>query len=322
MKFEHLLSKNVESMSSTRHILLIDGDDSRSIEAAKILKKFTNIKVTLLLEKSLEEYGIDQKDLNFLNMNDDKQKILKYVNQYFELRKGKETFEQAKQALSTRPFYAMMLLHNEVVDGVVGGLNYSTADILRSAFKVIGPKQNIKTISSVMIMHKDDEALLFSDISVNPKPNKEQLAEIALNAAEFGKKIGFNSKVAFLSFSTNGSAKTDETVLVKEACDLFNEKWNGIKGIGEVQLDAAIDLQIRKIKYNKDSFEGKANILIFPDLGAGNIGYKLVQRLAGYGAIGPVVVGTRKPVNDLSRGSLVNDVTNTVLITALQVEGK
>ncbi|AWX70429.1 phosphate acetyltransferase [Mycoplasmopsis anatis] len=318
MKFIDLLDKKIKSINTTKKIVLIDGDDNRSIEAAKKLaQKYKNIEVTLLVEKDHEPV----ENLHFVNMNNDKSVIEQMVKDYVVLRKGKETEEQAVKALSSRPFFAMMLLAQGKVDGVVGGLNYSTADILRAAFKTIGPKPGIKTISSVMIMHKDIDTLIFSDISVNPKPNQEQLSEIGLNAAEFAKQIGFDPRVAFLSFSTDGSAKTDETVMVRNATDLFNQVYQGVKAIGEIQLDAALVSEIRKAKYSREAYSERANVLVFPDLGAGNIGYKLVQRLGGYGAIGPVVVGTNKPVNDLSRGSTVEDVLNTVLITVLQSEG-
>lgn len=318
MKFIDLLDKKINEINTTKKIVLIDGDDNRSIEAAKLLtKKYKNVEVTLLVEKDHEPVG----NLQFLNMNSDKNVIEQMVKDYVALRKGKETEEQAIKALSSRPFYAMMLLAQGKIDGVVGGLNYSTADILRAAFKTIGPKPGIKTISSVMIMHKDEDTLIFSDISVNPKPNQEQLSEIGLNAADFAKQMGFDPRVAFLSFSTDGSAKTDETVMVRNATDLFNDAYQGVKAIGEIQLDAALVSEIRKAKYSRESYSERANVLVFPDLGAGNIGYKLVQRLGGYGAIGPVVVGTNKPVNDLSRGSTVEDVLNTVLITVLQSEG-
>ncbi|MEE3928407.1 phosphate acetyltransferase [Mycoplasmopsis ciconiae] len=318
MKFTDKIVNQVNAINKTKKIVLIDGDDKRMIEAAKELAKFKNIELTLLVEEDKNcECG-----LNFENIFSDKELIEKMVTKYVELRKGKETEEQARSVLKTRPFYAMMLLAMGKADGVVGGLNYPTADILRAAFKVIGPKPGIKTISSVMIMHKDEDTLIFSDISVNPKPNKEQLSDIGINAATFAAQMGFDPRVAFLSFSTDGSAKTDESVMVREATDLFNQNYKATKAIGEIQLDAALDFEIRKAKYKREYFEEKANVLIFPDLGAGNIGYKLVQRLGGYGAIGPIVVGAKMPVNDLSRGSTVDDVVNTVLITVLQSEGE
>ncbi|VEU76412.1 phosphate acetyltransferase [Mycoplasmopsis columboralis] len=316
MNFELLLQKKVSELPNAKTIVLIDGDDKRMVQAAKELEKHSNIKTILLVEKDEDKV----EGLNFVNIYADQAKLEYLTNQYLELRKGKETLEQAQKALNTRPFYAMMLLALNEADGVVGGLKYATADILRAAFKAIGPKPGTKTISSAMIMHKEEKNYIFSDISVNVKPTAEQLAEIGANARDFAQQMGFDPKVAFLCFSTSFSAKTPESELVKAATDLYNEK-SETKAIGEVQLDAAIDLEIRNAKYKDQSYQEPANVLVFPDLNAGNIGYKLVQRFAGYGAIGPVVVGTKKPVNDLSRGSTVNDVVNTVLITALQSQG-
>lgn len=327
MKFTSLIQHNVEQIKNKKRIVIVDGDDSRAIEAAKILEKYSNLEIILLTDKEVQ---IDTKAI-VLNINENQQKINDFALKMFNLRqaaaeaKGKEnkdTLEICQKALTKRTFYAMMMLETGEVDGVVGGLFYSTADMLVSAFKVIGPAKGIKTISSVMVMHKDENTLFFSDISVNPKPEQAGLVDIGLNAAQFVKSFGIDPKVAFLSFSTNFSAKTPETEMVHNATIDFNEKYDGIKAIGEVQLDAALDVAVREAKYKMDSFEGPANTLVFPNLESGNIGYKLVQRLGNYGAIGPIIVGTRKPVNDLSRGASVNDVVNTVLITMIQSEGE
>ncbi|MGV2393784.1 UNVERIFIED_CONTAM: phosphate acetyltransferase [Campylobacter lari] len=315
MNFKDTLMSEVSKLNKKR-ILLIDGDDPRSVEAANQLAKFNNLEITLLVEKDVD-LKVDAK-IKVLNMNQDLDKIEKLAQIYVEVRKGKEDIEAARIALKTRPFYAMMLLRNSEIDGVVGGLNYSTADILRAAFKTIGPKENIKTISSVMIMHKEDQTYFFSDISVNPKPEISNLVDIANNAAEFVKSFNIEPKIAFLSFSTAGSARTEDTIKMADATKLFNENYVGIKAIGEVQFDAAISEKVRENKYKQDSFNGEANVYIFPDLNAGNIGYKIAQRLGNYGAIGPIITGVKKPVNDLSRGSSIEDVVNTVLITALQ----
>ncbi len=317
MDFEKRLKGIVNTLPKTK-ILLIDGSDQRSIEAANKLAEFNNLEITLLVEN---DDKIDTK-ANVVNMNKNANKLELLAQKYVELRKGKEDIEAARKVLSTRPFYAMMLLATGEVDGVVGGLNYSTADILRAAFKAIGPKPGIKTISSVMIMHKEEKLYFFSDISVNPKPDLTGLVDIATNAAEFAKAFIEEPKVAFLSFSTSGSAVTPETKLVADATVEFNKVYQGTKAIGEVQLDAAVNEGVRKSKYKGETFTGEANVLVFPDLGAGNIGYKIAQRFGGFGAIGPIITGVKKPVNDLSRGSLTDDVVNTVLITAIQANNK
>ncbi|WP_027334294.1 phosphate acetyltransferase [Mycoplasma elephantis] len=316
MNFVKYLDEQVKKLE-TKKIVLIDGEDKRTQEAAKILKKYKNIKTILLTDKDIEN-----NDLSFLNINDDLEKKDKYVNDYVEIRKGKETKEQAIENLKQLPYYAMLMLHNNEVDAVVGGLNYSTADILRAAFKAIGPKPGTKTISSLMIMHKKDENYIFGDISINIKPNEDQLVEIAQNTASFARSLNIEPKIAFLSFSTNFSAKSDESILVHSATEKYNNLNKDNLAIGEVQFDAAFDMTVRNAKYKLPTFEGKANIFIFPTLDAGNIGYKIAQRLGGFGAIGPIVTGTKKVVNDLSRGSSVDDVVNTVLISALQTKDK
>ncbi|TCG10262.1 phosphotransacetylase, partial [Mycoplasma marinum] len=238
---------------------------------------------------------------------------------YLKIRKGKESREQAEKNIFEPPYFAMLLLKNGDIDGVVGGLSYPTSGILRPAFKVIGPKKGVKNISSSMVMSKDEGTYLFTDISVIPEPNKEQLVEIAINSSSFATQMNIDPKVAFLSFSTLGSANHPKASMVREATELFNEKTiNKNKAIGEIQFDAAIDTEIRKLKYKNESFEGSANIFVFPSLEAGNIGYKIAQRLGGYLAIGPIITGLDKPVNDLSRGSTVNDIYNTIMVTALQ----
>ncbi|UWD33979.1 phosphate acetyltransferase [Mesomycoplasma molare] len=305
-------SKNKE-FNTKKTILLIDGDDERAIKAAELIAKSGLLNAVLLVNKKNDDVSnnIKQEVVSL-----EKQK--EYANLFLELRKGKETPESAEKSMKNNPFYAMMMLKNKEVDGIVGGLNYTTADILRAAFKVIGPKQGIKTISSAMIMHKEEEKFIFSDISVNIKPNSDQLAEIGINAKEFAKNLGLDTNVAFLSFSTDSSAVSEESKLVADAVEKYNSISKDKKAIGEIQFDAAIDPKVRQAKYKKESYSGKTNIFVFPNLDAGNIGYKIAQRLGNYGAIGPVITGIAEPVNDLSRGSTVEDVYNTILITTLQ----
>ncbi|SYV97077.1 Phosphate acetyltransferase [Mycoplasmopsis edwardii] len=311
-ELENKLSEMNNAINSKKTILLIDGEDQRSIETVKMISKTNLVNVVLLVKEKNNELPS-----NIIQEVISNEKKEQYANQFFEFRNGKETMESAKKSLEGAPFYAMMMLKNKEVDGVVGGLNYTTADILRAGFKVIGPKKGIKTISSAMIMHKETEKYIFSDISVNIKPNADQLSEIGLNASDFAKGLGLEPKIAFLSFSTDGSGMSDESKLVAEAVAKFNEV-SDVKAIGEIQFDAAFDETVRKAKYKKESYSGKTNVFVFPTLDAGNIGYKIAQRLGGFGAIGPVITGISSPVNDLSRGSTPEDVYNTILITALQ----
>lgn len=303
-----------QQQGGIKSILIIDGEDARAIEAAKRLAASKLVRPILLVSKLLEGVDIEQHVVSELQTK-------AFVEQFIEIRKGKENLESAQKQIATLPFYGTMLLKTGKVDGVIGGLAYPTADILRAAFKIVGPKPGIKTISSVMIVHKDDNKLLFSDISVNIAPNVDQLVDIAKNAVDFGLQLGFEPNPAFLSFSTTGSAKSPQSDAVAEATQIYNQSAT-YKAMGEIQFDAALDAQVRKQKYKGEASKENANVLIFPSLEAGNIGYKIAQRLGNYGAIGPIIVGIAQPINDLSRGATVEDIYNTALITALQIKGE
>lgn len=314
MTYQEYLQARLEQQNETkslRSVLIIDGADPRAIAAAKLLKEKNLVKPVLLVDEEIPNLDVDQHIVNF-------QEKMEFIKEFLKFRKGKETPESAEIQFQSNAFYGTMLLRNKKVDAVVGGLNYPTAEILRAAFKIIGPKPNIKTISSVMIMHKDQEKYLFSDISVNIAPNENQLVDIAKNALDFAIQLGFDPKPAFLSFSTKGSAKSPQSELVAKAAQMFNAT-SPIEAYGEIQLDAALDIEVRRQKYEVNVGKN-ANILIFPNLDAGNIGYKIAQRLGNFGAIGPIITGINAPINDLSRGSTTQDVFNTVLISALQVE--
>ncbi|AJC49728.1 phosphotransacetylase [Mycoplasma flocculare] len=314
MTYQEYLQARLEQQNevkSLRSVLIIDGADERAIAAAKLLKKKNLVKPILLVDETIPNLEIDQYVIDY-------REKLEFINEFVKLRKGKETLESAEMQFESNAFYGTMLLRKQKIDAVVGGLNYPTAEILRAAFKIIGPKPDIKTISSVMVVHKNESKYLFSDISVNISPNENQLVDIAKNALDFALQLGFEPKPAFLSFSTKGSAKSAQSEIVAKATQIFNAK-SPIEAYGEIQLDAALDVQVRRQKYGENNGKN-ANILIFPNLDAGNIGYKIAQRLGGFGAIGPIITGINAPINDLSRGATVEDVFNTILITALQVE--
>jgi phosphate acetyltransferase len=299
-----------------KKILFIDGHDLRAQKAAALHVEEGAIEPILLLTK------VDltiPKEIKTILISDEKYREDELVAKYVERRKGKEDAEAAKKVVFTPHFFSMLLLELNEIDGVIGGLVNPTSDILRAAFKIIGPKPGIKTISSVMIMEKKAEAILFADISVLPEPTKEQLVDIAYNTNKFAEQLDIEPKIAFLSFSTNGSANHPRAILVQKATNEYNFKYKPkFPALGEIQLDAALDIEVRKAKYKKPFYEGASKILIFPSLDAGNIGYKIAQRMGGYGAIGPIITGVNKPVNDLSRGAKEMDIYNTALITAMQ----
>lgn len=252
----------------------------------------------------------------------------KLANQLFELRKDKGlTLEQALKLVNGKNYYGMMLLENNDVDCYVGGINYTTADILRPALQIIKAKKSIKTVSSCFIMNKENATYIFADGSINIKPTAEQVIDIATSSINFAQSLNLQSfdknfseiKAAILSYSTNGSGFGEDVDKMKQAAAILKEqKWETKVNIaGEIQFDAAFDSAVRSKKFPDLTFSGPCNVYIFPDLNAANIGYKIAQRLGDYKAIGPIVLGLNKPVNDLSRGASVEDIFFTALITCV-----
>ncbi|NQZ65942.1 MAG: phosphotransacetylase [Mycoplasmatales bacterium] len=316
---ENLLLEKNNQNNQVKKIAFMEGQSERMVQAAKKFLSFKALKPIMIFENDQQKSEVSLDSLEYIVIGENEALFNKLVDKYVEKRKGKETREQAEENLKKTEYFSAMLVETGEVDGAVGGVIHPTSDILRGAFKSIGPKKGIKTISSLMAMHNNSDTYLFSDISVNVDPTKEQLVDIAKNAYDFADIINFEKKLAFLSFSTDGSAVNEISKKVSDATNDFNNQVNPEhKAIGEVQFDAAYDAEIRKQKWKKDGFEGKPTIFVFPDLNTGNIGYKIAQRMGNWGAIGPIVTGLAKPINDLSRGSTVDDITNTAIITALQ----
>lgn len=241
-----------------------------------------------------------------------------FINQLYELRKAKGlTLEDAKKLIEVPTYFAMMMLKNNMADGVVAGAKFSTADVLRPGLQIIKTKPGKSVVTGGMLMLKENEKpLFFGDVSLVENPTSEELSEIALANAEFMEKVlGIEPKVAMLSYSTKGSAKSEMVDKVRLATELAQNK--GYLVDGEMQVDSALDVATAKKKGIESAVGGQANVLVFPDLNAGNIGYKLVARLGGYQAIGPIMLNFNKPINDLSRGCTVEEIVNTVLITKL-----
>lgn len=248
----------------------------------------------------------------------------------YQIRKEKGlTLEQAQKLVSQKNYYGMMLLALNEVDCLVGGINYTTADILRPALQIIKAKQ--KTVASTFIMSKEKETYLFSDCSINIDPTVEQLIDIASSTINFAAAFALKAfapehfadlNVAMLSYSTNGSGSGPDVDKVRAATQtLMQSNWNTEQKVniaGEIQFDAAFDEVVRKKKFQDLNIKGPCNIFIFPNLSSGNIGYKIAQRLANFKAIGPIILGLKKPVNDLSRGATIDDIYDTALITCAQ----
>ena len=242
----------------------------------------------------------------------------KFAEQLYELRKEKGlTKEEAEKLVEMPTYFAMMLLKNDMADGVVAGAKYSTADVLRPGLQIIKTKPGKKVVTGGMLMLKENEnPLFFGDVSLIENPTSEQLAEIADANADFMRKVlNIEPKVAMLSYSTKGSAKHEMVDKVRMATVLAQNR--GFLVDGEMQADSALDIATAKKKGIESEVGGNANVLVFPDLNAGNIGYKLVARLGGYIAVGPIMLNFNKPINDLSRGCTTEEIINTVLITKL-----
>ncbi|MCK4667766.1 phosphate acetyltransferase [Candidatus Dependentiae bacterium] len=310
-------------------IVLPESLDERVLQAAAIITKTGLAKVILLGEPErikllarnilVDISGIEIIDYLITSEFD------KYADQYFKLRKHKGvSTEESKIALRNPLYYAPFMLKDGLADAVVAGAAHTTSDVLRGAIRVLGTAEGIKTVSSFFIMvleNKDfgeNGVLVFADCAILPEPDENQLADIAIMTADNTKKLlDFEPRVALLSFSTKGSADHGSVDTIKKALEIVDHKRPDIIIDGEFQADAAIVHNVAKRKAPGSKIKGNANVLIFPNLSSGNISYKLVQRLAGAKAIGPIIQGLAKPVNDLSRGCSYNDIVNVAAITAI-----
>ncbi|MFG6147272.1 phosphate acetyltransferase [Halobacillus sp. B23F22_1] len=240
------------------------------------------------------------------------------VASFVERRKGKATEEQAREILQGGNYFGTMLVYMNKADGLVSGAAHSTADTVRPALQIIKTKPGIKKTSGVFIMVRDEEKYVFADCAINISPDSQDLAEIALASADTAALFDIDPKVAMLSFSTKGSAKSPETEKVNEAVELAKQQNGELLIDGEFQFDAAFVPSVAQKKAPDSPLRGEANTFIFPSLEAGNIGYKIAQRLGNFDAVGPILQGLNQPVNDLSRGCNSDDVYKLAIITAAQ----
>ena len=320
-----------KAKSNVKHIVLPEGEEARNVQAAIVLNREGLAKITLLGNPEKAASVAGGASLDGIEIIDPatSAKCGEYANLLYELRKAKGmTLEDAQKKVKDPMFYGVMMVKTGDADGLVSGAIHSTGDMLRPALQIIKSKPGIRTVSSAFIMECPDKSfgdegvLVFSDCAVNIDPDAEQLASIALGAADTARTlVGMEPRVAMLSFSTKGSARHDLVTKVQEATRLAREMAPEILLDGELQLDAALVESVGQLKSPGSPVAGKANTLVFPGLEAGNIGYKLVQRLAGAEAYGPILQGIAKPCNDLSRGCSVEDIVATVSITAVQAQG-
>lgn len=305
-----------------KKIIFPEAEDERVLKAAALLKKEKIVEPVLLgkREKIISrgnELGLDLSVVEIIEPKED------FGKEYYKMRKHKGiTLNEAREMMKDPVFYATMLLYLGAVDGLVSGAKHATGDTFRPALQIIKTKPKVRIASSIFFMILNEKVYIFSDCSFVVDPDAEELAEIALSAAESARFFGLKPKVALLSFSTKGSANHPRVEKVRKAVEILESKKPNFVFDGEMQLDAAIVPDICKQKCPNCKLHGDANVLIFPDLDAGNMGYKLVQRLAGAEAIGPIVQGLNKPVNDVSRGCSVQDIVNVAAITSIQANGK
>ncbi len=314
-------------------VVLPEADDIRTLKATDIILKEDFCKIVLIGNKEevlklAEENGYDISKATIINP-ETSDKYEEYSNALYELRKHKGmTEEQAKELVKDPTHFGMMMLKLNDADGLVSGAAHSTADTLRPALQIIKTAPDTKIVSTFSMLvvpnceYGENGILGFADCGLNQNPNSEELSEIAISSAKTFKSLtGVDAKVAMLSYSTFGSAKAEEVDKVRIATELAKEKAKDLAIDGEMQLDAALVPSVAKLKAPESSVAGKANTLIFPELEAGNIGYKLVERLAKAEAYGPICQGIAKPVNDLSRGCKAEDIVGVVAITCIQAQG-
>ncbi|PAE18049.1 phosphate acetyltransferase [Virgibacillus sp. 7505] len=305
-----------------KKIVLPEGLDERILEAAGKLAEEGIIAPILVgnkeqVEQKAKELSIDLHGAAILDP-DTYEKFDELVAAFVERRKGKATEEDAKKLLKDENYFGTMLVYIGEADGLVSGAAHSTADTVRPALQIIKTKPGYKKTSGAFVMVREDERYVFGDCAINIAPDSQDLAEIAVASAETAAMFGIDPKVALLSFSTKGSAKSPETEKVADALAIAKEKNPSLVVDGEFQFDAAFVPSVAAKKAPDAVLKGDANVFVFPSLEAGNIGYKIAQRLGNFDAVGPILQGLNAPVNDLSRGCNADDVYKLTLITAAQ----
>lgn len=313
-----------KAKSNPQRIVFPEGEDKRIINAVKVLYD-EKICIPILIGDTEKikwyagEENINLEGIEIIDMNNIPKKE-EYETLFFDKRKHKGiTKEEIKNLMKFPNYIGVLMVENEDADGMVSGAVHTTANTLRPALQIIKTKPGIKIASSFFIMQVKKRILFFADCGFVINPNAEELSDIATCTAKSVKGFGFEPRVAMLSFSTHGSAKHEEVDKIVEATKIVKKKYPELIIDGELQLDAAIVPEVAESKCPNSILKGDANILIFPDLASGNIGYKLVQRLAGAMAVGPIVQGLNKPVNDLSRGCSIEDIIDVTAITAVEV---
>ncbi|WP_217586369.1 phosphate acetyltransferase [Lentibacillus saliphilus] len=322
---EHLINHLTEKVRGReRSIVFPEALDERILLAASQLSAANILQPILIGEREavLAEAERVKVDIGMCKILDP----LNYdgfddmVSEFVKLRKGKATDASARETLRDVNYFGTMLVHMGEADGLVSGATHSTADTVRPAFQIIKTKPGIQRTSGAFVMIREKEAYVFADCAINIEPDSQTLAEIAIKSAETARVFNIEPRVAMLSFSSKGSAHSEVTERIEEALTIAREKEPSLIIDGELQFDAAYVPEVAQLKAPNSVIQGNATVFVFPTLDAGNIAYKITQRLGGFNALGPILQGLNKPVNDLSRGCSAEDVFKIALITAAQAE--
>ncbi|MFO7674002.1 MAG: phosphate acetyltransferase [Lutibacter sp.] len=324
--FQYNLLKRAKT--KRKHIVLPEGNDDRILTAAARLIQSDIVDLTILgirsdIENKIIHLGL-KLDLNKVKIiNPIESEYYKdFSNTLYELRKDKGlTIDMAEDLMGDVSYFGTMMVHKGLADGMVSGAAHTTQHTIKPALQFIKTKTGVSVVSSIFFMCLEDRVSVFGDCAINPNPTSEQLAEIAISSADSSINFGIEPKIAMLSYSSGDSGKGEDVEKVRRATEIIRQKRPDLKVEGPIQYDAAVDATIGKSKMPDSEVAGRANVLIFPDLNTGNNTYKAVQRETGALAIGPMLQGLNKPVNDLSRGCTVDDIFNTVILTAIQAQG-
>ncbi|KPK97355.1 MAG: hypothetical protein AMJ95_09380 [Omnitrophica WOR_2 bacterium SM23_72] len=300
-----------KARSKLKTIVLPEYDDSRIMEATRIIEKEGLAHPLVMTPEKI-----------------DPQEKERYIHEYYERHKAKENdIQVVRKLFEDTLYYSAMLTAEGKVNGIVAGASHTTPDVARACIRCLGVDKRITIVSSCFIMvvpnspYGENGTFIFADCGIIPDPNARQLAYIGLASSELARKVlGLEPRIAYLSYSTKGSAAGKAIETIRQGVKMLQELAPNLICDGEMQLDAAIVPEVAKIKFPASPVSGKANVLIFPDLEAGNIGYKLVQRLANARALGPLLLGLNKPASDLSRGCIVEDVVDSIAVTAIRAQ--
>ncbi|WP_163335683.1 phosphate acetyltransferase [Desulfopila sp. IMCC35008] len=314
-----------------QHIVLPEGETDRILQAAEVLLRREVVDITLLgkedkIKERISSLGLHLDSASIIEP-EKSSLFADYAETYYELRKNKGiTLDNSRDIMKDLNYFGSMMIYKGDADGMVSGAIHTTADTIRPAFQFIKTKPECSIVSGVFLMCLNDRVLVYGDCAVNPNPTAEQLAEIAISSAQTAAIFGIDPLVAMLSYSSGSSGKGEQVEKVRRATEIAQERaksvFPGLEIEGPIQYDAAVDPSVAKTKMPESKVAGKATVFVFPDLNTGNNTYKAVQRSANAVAIGPILQGLRKPVNDLSRGCLVPDIVNTVAITAVQAQAE